>query len=107
MFFRLILENANSDRIDMTTTANEYMTSSIEGLNPPVGTISTSRYAEDSSVQKNFAYIFGYHDNTDRIEVERKFSPAKSRFTLLQRVLMPCRCTFRFPQPIFSLKNQL
>lgn len=36
MFFKLILENAGGDRIDMTTTANEYMTSSIEGLNPPV-----------------------------------------------------------------------
>ena len=26
MFFTLILENANSDRVDMTTTADRYMT---------------------------------------------------------------------------------
>ena len=32
MFFKLILENSNSDRIDMTTTANQYMTSRVEGL---------------------------------------------------------------------------
>ncbi len=33
MFFTLILENANGDRIDMTVTANQYMTSKVEGLN--------------------------------------------------------------------------
>ena len=27
MFFSLILENAVGDRVDMTTTANQYMTS--------------------------------------------------------------------------------
>ena len=27
MFFSLILENAGGDQIDMTTTANQYMTS--------------------------------------------------------------------------------
>ena len=26
MFFTLILENANGDRVDMTATANQYMT---------------------------------------------------------------------------------
>lgn len=41
MFFKLILENANGDRVDMTATANRYMTSRVEGLNPPTGTIST------------------------------------------------------------------
>ena len=44
MFFKLILENANGDRADMTATANQYMTSRVEGLNPPTGTISTSSY---------------------------------------------------------------
>jgi len=29
----------------MTATANQYMTSRVEGLNPPTGTISTSSYA--------------------------------------------------------------
>ena len=45
MFFKLILENSNGDRVDMTTTANQYMTSKVEGLNPPTGTISSSSYA--------------------------------------------------------------
>lgn len=45
MFFTLILENANGDRVNMTTTANQYMTSKAEGLNPPTGTISTACYA--------------------------------------------------------------
>ncbi|MDE5769650.1 MAG: hypothetical protein K2H82_09720 [Oscillospiraceae bacterium] len=40
MFFKLILENENGDRIDMTTTANQYMTSKIKGLMPPAGTIN-------------------------------------------------------------------
>ena len=44
MFFILILENAAGDQIDMTATANQYMTSQIEGLSPPPGTISTSGY---------------------------------------------------------------
>ena len=46
MFFHLILENAAGDQIDMAATANQYMTSQIEGLSPPPGTISTSSYAE-------------------------------------------------------------
>jgi hypothetical protein len=43
MFFKLILENANGDRVDMTTTANQYMTSKVEGLNPPTGTIQSRK----------------------------------------------------------------
>ncbi len=34
MFFKLILENANGDRVNMTATANQYMTSRAEGTNP-------------------------------------------------------------------------
>ena len=45
MFFTLILENQSSEQINLTTTANQYMTSKIDGLNPPAGTISTSTYA--------------------------------------------------------------
>ena len=40
MFFTLILENANGDRVDMTTTANQYMTAKVNGLNLPLGTIN-------------------------------------------------------------------
>ena len=42
MFFTLILENANGDRVDMTATADRYMTAKADGLNPPPGTIGTS-----------------------------------------------------------------
>ena len=57
MFFRLILENANGDRVDMTTTANQYMTAKVEGLNPPPGTISTSGYAGMDGSYLNNAFI--------------------------------------------------
>lgn len=36
MLSTLILENANGNKIDMTATANQYMTSQIEGLNPRI-----------------------------------------------------------------------
>ncbi|MDE5753280.1 MAG: phage tail family protein, partial [Oscillospiraceae bacterium] len=49
--------NENGDRIDMTTTANQYMTSKIEGLNPPAGTISISSYAGMNGSYLNNAFI--------------------------------------------------
>lgn len=57
MFFTLSLENANGDRVDMTGTANQYMTSRVEGLNPPTGTISTSSYAGMDGSYLNNAFI--------------------------------------------------
>lgn len=61
MFFTLILENANGDRVDMTTTANQYMTAKVEGLNPPPGTISTSGYAGmDGSIPIVEAAVIGF-----------------------------------------------
>ena len=57
MFFSLILENKSCDRIDMTTTANQYMTSKIDGLSPPPGTISTSGYAGMDGSYLNNAFI--------------------------------------------------
>ena len=57
MFFKLILENANGDRVDMTATANQYMTSKVEGLNPPPGTVSTSSYAGMDGSYLNNAFI--------------------------------------------------
>lgn len=42
MFFGLILENSAGDQINMTATANQYMTSKVAGLLPTPGTISTS-----------------------------------------------------------------
>ena len=57
MFFSLILENAAGDQINMTATANQYMTSKIEGLSPPPGTISTSGYAGMDRSYLNNAFI--------------------------------------------------
>ena len=57
MFFKLILENTDGEQIDMTTTANRYMVSEIEGLNPPAGTISTSSYAGMNGSYLNNAFI--------------------------------------------------
>lgn len=57
MFFSLILENETGDQIDMTATANQYMTSKIEGLSPPPGTISTSSYAGMDGSYLNNAFI--------------------------------------------------
>ncbi len=57
MFFSLILENSAGDQIDMTATANQYMTSKIEGLSPPPGTISTSGYAGMDGSYLNNAFI--------------------------------------------------
>ena len=57
MFFTLIFENENGDRVDMTATANQYMTSKIEGLNPPPGTISTSSYAGMDGSYLNNTFI--------------------------------------------------
>ena len=57
MYFSLILENSAGDQIDMTATANQYMTSQIEGFSPPPGTISTSSYAGMYGSYLNNAFI--------------------------------------------------
>lgn len=57
MFFTLILENKTGDQINMTATAHQYMTSKIEGLSPPAGTISTSGYAGMDGSYLNNAFI--------------------------------------------------
>ncbi len=55
MFYSLILENG--DRIDLSKTANRFMFSKIEGLDPPAGTISTSTYAGMNGSYLNNAFI--------------------------------------------------
>lgn len=57
MFFTLILQNENGEQIDMTATANRYMTSKISGLHPPPGTVSTSSYAGMDGSYLNNAFI--------------------------------------------------
>ena len=57
MYFTLILENESGEQANLSTTANQYMTSKIEGLNPPAGTISTSSYAGMNGSYLNNAFI--------------------------------------------------
>lgn len=57
LFFKLILENTDGEQIDMTTTANRYMVSEIDGLYPPAGTVSTSTYAGMDGSYLNNAFI--------------------------------------------------
>ena len=57
MYFTLTLENESGEQVNLSTTANQYMTSKIEGLNPPAGTISTSSYAGMNGSYLNNAFI--------------------------------------------------
>lgn len=57
MFYTLILENEKGQQIDLSKTANRFMFSKITGLNPPAGTISTSRYAGMDGSYLNNAFI--------------------------------------------------
>lgn len=57
MFYTLILENETGQQIDLSKTANRFMFSKIEGLNPPAGTISTSSYAGMDGSYLNNAFI--------------------------------------------------
>ncbi|MCM1220995.1 MAG: phage tail family protein [Lachnospiraceae bacterium] len=57
MRFSLILENEYGEKLDFSSTANRYMTSKIEGLNPPNATISTSTYAGMNGSYLNNAFI--------------------------------------------------
>ena len=57
MYFTLILENESGEQVNLSTTANQYMTSKIEGLNPPAGTVSTSSYAGMNGSYLNNAFI--------------------------------------------------
>ncbi|MCM1271906.1 MAG: phage tail family protein, partial [Ruminococcus flavefaciens] len=57
MFFNLILENETGQQIDLSQTANRFIFSKIEGLNPPSGTISTSSYAGMDGSYLNNAFI--------------------------------------------------
>ena len=57
MFFELFLENIDVEQLNLSTTANQYMTSKIDGLYPPVGTISTATYAGMNGSYLNHAFI--------------------------------------------------
>ena len=98
MFFTMILENQSGDRIDRTTTANQYLTSKIDGLNPPAGTVSTSTYAG----------MDGSYLNNDFIEKQNVVIPFEMRgFDVelrrheLYRVVKPSR----YIKIYYSTKN--
>ena len=88
MFFNLNLENQSGDRIDMTTTANQYMTSKIDGLNPPAGTISTSTYAGMDGSYLNNAFI---EKRNVVISFQMRGIDIEKRRHLLYRVVKPSR----------------
>ncbi len=88
MFFKLILENVNGDRIDMTSTSNKYMTSGVEGLNPPTGTISTSSYAGMDGSYLNNAFI---EKRNVVIHFEMRGPGVEQRRHQLYKVVKPSR----------------
>ena len=88
MFFTLILENQNGDQINMTATANQYMTSKIEGLNPPPGTISTSGYAGMDGSYLNNAFI---EKRNVVISFEMRGMSIEARRHQLYKVVKPSR----------------
>lgn len=57
MQFTLILENETGEQINVTPLPTKYMTSEIDGLYPPAGTISTSTYAGMDGSYLNNAFI--------------------------------------------------
>ena len=88
MFFSLILENAAGDQIDMTATANQYMTYQIEGLSPPPGTISTSGYAGMDGSYLNNAFI---EKRNVVIHFEMRGVGVETRRHQLYKVVKPSR----------------
>lgn len=88
MYFTLILENANGDQVDMTATANRYMTSRVEGLNPPTGTISTSSYAGMDGSYLNNAFI---EKRNVVISFEMRGVGVEARRHQLYKVVKPSR----------------
>ncbi len=88
MFFKLTLENENGDKVEMTSTANEYMTSEIDGLDPPPGTISTSSYAGMDGSYLNNAFI---EKRNIVIQFEMRGIEIESRRHKLYKVVKPSR----------------
>lgn len=88
MFFTLILENEHGDKLNLTTTANQYMTSEIDGLNPPAGTISTSTYAGMNGSYLNNAFI---EKRNLVITFQMRGVGIEQRRYKLYKVIMPSR----------------
>ena len=57
MLFKLIPENETVEQLNLSTTANQYITFEIDGLYPPAGTISTYTYVVMDGSYLNNAFI--------------------------------------------------
>lgn len=88
MFFTLILQNKNGEQIDMTATANRYMTTKITGLSPPAGTVSTASYAGMNGSYLNNAFI---EKRNVVISFEMRGFDVELRRHKLYRVVKPSR----------------
>lgn len=86
MRFTLVLENADGEQLDMTTTANRYMVSKVEGLSPPAGTINTSAYAGINGSYLNRAFL---EKRNIVISYRMKGIDIESRRHALYRVVKP------------------
>ena len=88
LFFSLILESSTGEQIDLTTTANKYMVSEIDGLYPPAGTISTSTYAGMNGSYLNNAFI---EKRNIVITFQMRGTDIEKRRHALYRVVKPSR----------------
>ena len=88
MFYTLYLENEAGQQIDLSKTANEFMFSKIDGLNPPAGTISTSTYAGMDGSYLNNAFI---EKRNLVISFEMRGIDIEKRRHLMYRVVKPSR----------------
>lgn len=88
MIFNLNLENQSGEQLNLSTTANQYMTSKIDGLNPPAGTISTSTYAGMDGSYLNNAFI---EKRNLVISFEMRGIGLEKRRHALYRVVKPSR----------------
>lgn len=86
MRFTLVVENEDGKQLDMTETANKYMTSKVEGLSPPAGTINTSAYAGINGSHLNRAFI---EKRNVVISYRMKGVDIESRRHALYRVVKP------------------
>ncbi|MDE7120805.1 MAG: phage tail family protein, partial [Oscillospiraceae bacterium] len=78
----------NGDQVDMTATANQHMTSKIEGLNPPPGTVSISSYAGMNGSYLNNAFI---EKRNVVIHFEMRGTDIEKRRHQLYKVVKPSR----------------
>lgn len=88
MFYTLILENQSGEQLNLSTTANQYMPSKIDGLNPPAGTISTYTYAGMDGSYLNNAFI---EKRNVVISFQMRGIDIEKRRHLLYRVVKPSR----------------